>query len=164
MVKVLYDKVKKKYIELPKNSPDGFYLDGYLQANLDNLKKDVKKDYDAFILTVGREGYGKSTLSFQAALYCDPTFCLDRVVFTAEQFIEAVQTAKQYEAIVFDGLRYEKIHVRYMKDYDTKKDNKEIIQKKKITTETIKSQKNVSEIVQKNNVQKNILKKGQKYT
>ena len=35
-------------------------------------------------------------------MYCDPTFCLDRVVFTAEQFLEAVENSKKYQAIVFD--------------------------------------------------------------
>ena len=80
-----------------------YYLDGYLQANLDFTKKDViKRNYDGFVLICGREGFGKTTLSFQVALYCDPTFNLDRVVFTAEQFLEAVEKAEKYQAIVFD--------------------------------------------------------------
>ena len=79
-----------------------FYLDGYLKANLDTVKKDVKKDYDAFIIMAGREGFGKSTFAFQQAKYLDPTFNLDRVVFTADQFVEAVDNAEQYQAIVFD--------------------------------------------------------------
>ncbi len=79
-----------------------YYLDGYLKANLDNLKKNVRKDYDAFVLVVGREGYGKSTIAAQMAKYCDPTYNLDRCVFTAEQFLEAVQNAERYQAIQFD--------------------------------------------------------------
>lgn len=79
-----------------------FYLDGYLKSNLDALKNNVKKDYDAFVLIVGREGFGKTTLAFQIATYCDPKFNLDRVCFTAEQFLTAVQNAERYEAIVFD--------------------------------------------------------------
>lgn len=80
-----------------------FYLDGYLKANLDYTKDDViKRNFDGFILIVGREGFGKSTIALQCALYCDPTFCLKRVVFTAEQFIEAVEEAEKFQAIVFD--------------------------------------------------------------
>ena len=45
---------------------------------------------------------GKTTFSFQIAMYLDPTFCLDRVCFTIEQFVEAVEKAEKYQAIVFD--------------------------------------------------------------
>lgn len=79
-----------------------FYMDGYHKSNLDALKKNVKKNYDAFILYVSREGFGKTTKSCQDAVYCDPTFNLDRVVFTIEQFLEAVKNAEKYQAIVFD--------------------------------------------------------------
>lgn len=79
-----------------------YYLDGYHKANLDHLKGNVKKDYDAFVLYVGKEGYGKSTLAIQDAYYCDPTFNLDRVCFTIDQFLEQVEKADRYQAIVFD--------------------------------------------------------------
>lgn len=87
-------------VHRPGHQP--FYIDGYLRANLEDLKRNVKKDYDAFTIIAGRERYGKSTLAAQAAIYVDPTFNLDKCVFTAEQFVEAVEKAKQYEAIVFD--------------------------------------------------------------
>jgi len=79
-----------------------FYLDGYLKSNLDGLKENAKKDYDAFVVVDGREGFGKSTLAMQCAKYLDPTFNLSRVVFNTEQFKEAVESAKKYQAIVFD--------------------------------------------------------------
>ena len=80
-----------------------YYLDGYLKANVDHMIKDVtKRNYDGFTLVVGREGFGKSTITMQLAMYCDPTFNLDRVCFTADQFREAVETAPKYSAIVFD--------------------------------------------------------------
>ena len=79
-----------------------FFIDGYHKANLDHLKKNVKKDYDAFILYVGREGSGKSTLAMQDAIYLDESFTVARVVFNAEQFVEAVTKADKYQAIVFD--------------------------------------------------------------
>ncbi|MBA7491756.1 hypothetical protein ES702_02304 [subsurface metagenome] len=79
-----------------------YSLDGYLKCNLDALKKSLKNDYDAFVLIVGREGYGKSTLSFQCALYCDPTFNLSRCCFTIDQFVDAVHKAEKFQAVVFD--------------------------------------------------------------
>ena len=78
-------------------------IDGYLKASFDHVKHDVKRRrFDCFTLVAGREGYGKTTLALQLALYCDPTFTVDRVVFNAEQFIEAVQKATKYQSIVFD--------------------------------------------------------------
>jgi len=79
-----------------------YYLDGYFKSNLDALKKSLKMDYDGFVLFVAREGYGKTTLSLQSAKYCDPTFNLSRCCFTIEQFIEAVENAERFQAIVFD--------------------------------------------------------------
>lgn len=80
-----------------------YYLDGYLKANLDFVKKDVKRrNFDSIILVVGREGYGKTTIAMQMAKYLDESFTVDRVVFTAEQFMDAVRNAKPYTAIVFD--------------------------------------------------------------
>ena len=80
-----------------------FYLHYILKDNLDGIKNEVlKKDYDGFFVIDGPEGYGKSTLAMQCATYLDPTFNLERTVFTIDQFLEAVETAKKGEAIVFD--------------------------------------------------------------
>jgi hypothetical protein len=45
---------------------------------------------------------GKSTLSFQAALYFDKTFNLDRVVFSVDDFLTALINASPGQAVVFD--------------------------------------------------------------
>lgn len=80
-----------------------YYMHMILKSNMDNLKKEVlKKDYDGFVVLDGQEGTGKSTLALQLALYCDPTFNLSRVVFTIDQFLEAVENATKGQAIVFD--------------------------------------------------------------
>lgn len=79
-----------------------FFIDGYLKSNLDALIKNVKKKYDAFIVITGKEGYGKSSLAAQIALYCDNTFSLDRCCFTDEQFAEATEKAEKFQAVVFD--------------------------------------------------------------
>lgn len=78
------------------------YLDGYLQKNLDMAKKTIKKDWDMIFIVDGPERAGKSNITQQIALYCDPTFNLDRVVFTPKQFEEAVLNAEPFQAVVWD--------------------------------------------------------------
>jgi len=80
-----------------------FYLDGYLRSNLDFVKRAViKQNYDGFIVITGREGFGKSTLAGQAAVYLDPTYDISRCCFTSDQFIKAAECASKFQAIVFD--------------------------------------------------------------
>jgi len=102
MVKVKLNKETMEWEELPSYSKEGFYLDGYLKQNMDYLKKSLKNDYDFFVVIDGRERFGKSTLAAQLAHYLDPTYNLDRCVFTADQFSDAVEKAEKYQAIVFD--------------------------------------------------------------
>ncbi len=45
---------------------------------------------------------GKSVLGLQIAKYIDPTFCLARTCFTAEEFAKVVKNAEKFQAIVFD--------------------------------------------------------------
>lgn len=79
------------------------YIDGFLKSQLDNVKKRInQKDEDRFFIVDGREGRGKSVLVMQLASYCDPTFTLERVVFTADDFKEAIINAKKGQAVVFD--------------------------------------------------------------
>lgn len=78
-------------------------MDGYLKENLKLLKESVVyNDFDGFIVIAGKEGYGKSTFAFQIAKALDPSFCLDRVVFSLEQFQNAIYTAEKFQCIVFD--------------------------------------------------------------
>jgi len=103
MVKIQYDEKKKKWMELEKRAKEGHYIDGFLKANMEAMVRNVtKQNYDGFVLVTGREGFGKSTLAMQLALFCDPKFNIDKVVFTAEQFLEAVETGDRYSVIVFD--------------------------------------------------------------
>jgi len=50
----------------------------------------------------GAEGSGKSVMAQQAACCCDPSFNIDRIVFTPYSFRKVVIAAKQYQAIVYD--------------------------------------------------------------
>lgn len=85
-----------------KVNDNEFYLDGYLKSNLDELKWDVKKDFDAVIVITGRERHGKSFLGAQVAYYLDPTYNITRCCFTLDDFLQQVKDAKPHTAVVFD--------------------------------------------------------------
>ena len=79
-----------------------YYYDGYLVNNLEIINQAVNKKWDGIYYFGGYEGDGKSEFAAQVALFHDPTYCLDRCVFTPEQFTEAVNKAKPKQAIVYD--------------------------------------------------------------
>ena len=84
--------------------PITYYMDSRLKSNCDTkiIPGLEKKDKDYFVAIDGMEGSGKSTLAFQVAKHVDPSFNLDRVVFNAEDFRQAIYKAKKGQAIVFD--------------------------------------------------------------
>ncbi len=88
----------KKKIEI------SFYLEKWVKKRFDNkvLPDLQKKDKDCVIVIDGVEGSGKSTLGLQWCKYIDPTFDLNRVVFTPEEFREVIYKAKPGQAIMFD--------------------------------------------------------------
>jgi len=84
-----------------------FWMDNFLKENFQFVKTKVQhkvahRRSDLFVIVDGPVGSGKSTLSFQAALWFDPTFNLDRVVFSVEDFLGAIIRAKPGQAVVFD--------------------------------------------------------------
>lgn len=82
--------------------PCEIYLDGYLKQNLDHLHEYTERDWDNVCLVVGYEGCGKSTFTMQPCLYLDTTFSINNVVFTPEQFEDAVDNAPPQSAIQWD--------------------------------------------------------------
>ena len=79
-----------------------YYMDGYLNTNLNTAKEVIVKDWDMLFVIDGAEGSGKSVLAMQAAYYCDPTLTLDNVVFTPYEFRKAILKAKKYQAVIYD--------------------------------------------------------------
>lgn len=65
-------------------------------------KKVIRENDDRVYVVVGQEGSGKSTFAFQQAKYIDPTFNIDRICFSPEQFLEQIQTAPPGKVVVFD--------------------------------------------------------------
>ncbi len=61
-----------------------------------------KKDKDWVIVMDGKEGSGKSTLALQTGKYVDPSLDLSRVVFSPEDFREAILKAKKGQCIIYD--------------------------------------------------------------
>ena len=78
------------------------YMDGYLHKNLTALQNIVRKDWDCIGLYVGYEGDGKTVKAMQDALFFDKDFNIDKVVFTPEQFSEAVDNAPKYSVVLWD--------------------------------------------------------------
>ena len=78
------------------------YIDGYLKNALDQIKEAVKKKWDGLFYVGGYEGDGKSLFAEQCAAYYDKGYNIDRCVFTPQQFMEAVDEAEPFEAIVYD--------------------------------------------------------------
>lgn len=80
-----------------------FYIDDHLAGELEKIKKKVNEnDEDYFVALDGAEGGGKSVLALQICRYVDPTFTIDRVTFTAQDFQSAILNAKKGEAVLFD--------------------------------------------------------------
>jgi len=75
-----------------------------LRKNLDEkVRPDLmKKDKDCFLVIDGGEGKGKSTLAFQIGKYVDTSLNLDRVVFSPDDFREAVYKAKKGQCVIYD--------------------------------------------------------------
>jgi hypothetical protein len=79
-----------------------YYMDGYLKKNLDIAKTAIKKDWDMVFLVDGAERSGKSVLAMQMAKYCDPSFNISRMAYSAEEFKDYIKKAKKFQAVVYD--------------------------------------------------------------
>jgi len=80
-----------------------YYIDERLKTNLDKIKYSLdKKDKDYVLVVDGKEGTGKSTLAFQIGKYIDNSLNLKRVVFSPEDFREAILKAKKGQCIIYD--------------------------------------------------------------
>lgn len=86
------------------NEPIRYYLNPRMKRNLDDkiIPALNKKDKDWVITIDGLEGSGKSTLALQLAKYVDNSFNINRVVFDADEFREAIFKAKKGQCIIYD--------------------------------------------------------------
>jgi hypothetical protein len=83
----------------------GVSFDNYLKTNIDNyLIRGVKNGFDGIICMTGLEGSGKSTFTQFLAAYCDKDheISLDRIVFSGQELMKAIDNAAPGKAIIFD--------------------------------------------------------------
>ena len=99
IVSIKDEKFMKKY-----DKPIQYYMDDRLKEKTDQkvIPALMQRDKDWIEVIDGTEGAGKSWFAFQRAKYIDPTFNLSRVVFTPEEFKNAIFSAKKGQAIVYD--------------------------------------------------------------
>jgi len=80
-----------------------FKLPKKLTTLLDGFKWAIhKKKQSAVIITDGRSGMGKTTISFQIGAYMSPDFSLNNVHFTPESFTDALTKTKKGDVVIFD--------------------------------------------------------------
>jgi hypothetical protein len=81
-----------------------YYMDDKLLRSLDKKVIPSLRDKDKdFVLCVdGREGSGKSTFALQLGKKIDPTLNLSRIVFSPDDFREAILNAKKGQCIIYD--------------------------------------------------------------
>jgi len=99
LVNVKDDIYLKKY-----GKPIQYFLEDWVKKRFDDkiIPELQKKDKDCVIAIDGSEGSGKSTIGLQWCKYIDPSFNLEKVVFTPEEFREAIYKADKGQAIMFD--------------------------------------------------------------
>jgi len=92
--------MKQKLIQQQKEE---YYIDPIMDRQLDKVKYAVmKKDRDYVMVIDGEEGSGKSVLAQQVGKKLDPKFNIDNIVFTADQFMRSIKTARRFTCIVLD--------------------------------------------------------------
>jgi hypothetical protein len=85
-----------------ENTPNEFYMDGYLNKNLNSAKDVIRRDWDMIFVVDGSEGSGKSVLTQQMAYFVDPSLTTENIVFTPTELRKRIIEAKPYQAIVYD--------------------------------------------------------------
>jgi hypothetical protein len=81
-----------------------YFMEDWIQkAFITKIIPDLhKNDKDCILAIDGKEGTGKSTLGLQLCKFVDNSFNLNRVVFTPEEFKQAIYDAKNGQAIMYD--------------------------------------------------------------
>jgi energy-coupling factor transporter ATP-binding protein EcfA2 len=80
-----------------------YSMSSRLKGNLDKIKDTLQtKDKDCVFVIDGKEGSGKSTLAMQIGKYVDPTLDVKRIVFSPDDFREAILKAKKGQCIIYD--------------------------------------------------------------
>lgn len=100
---MVFVEIDKQFTHSSGRVQMGYFIDDNLYYNLkSSVIPSVKNKFDSIFCISGMEGTGKSTFAFTLAHFIDPTFNLDRVVFSPEELMKVIDTAPPESAIVFD--------------------------------------------------------------
>jgi len=92
-----------KILDKKGNILNEYFIEDRLKKNLDNISTQLqKKDKDYVLVVDGKEGSGKSTLAIQIGTYIDNSLDLNRIVFSPDDFRNAILTAKKGQCIIYD--------------------------------------------------------------
>jgi len=92
-----------QFIDPVVGKPIEYNVSDRLEPKWAGLSKQViKENDDRVYVVIGQEGSGKSTFTFQQAKFIDHSFNLDRICFTADQFLEQITSAPRGAVVVFD--------------------------------------------------------------
>ena len=73
------------------------------KETLDLAKTRVKvKNWDYVAIIAGLPGSGKSTLARVCAKYCSPSFNLNYVAFTADEFVKITNECEEFASVILD--------------------------------------------------------------
>lgn len=85
-----------------KREAIGYRFDYNLINYSYRIYKRLQSEFDNFTVCSGHEGFGKTTLLIQLCSWVDPTFDINRVCFSTQEFIEQLKNAKKGQAILMD--------------------------------------------------------------
>ena len=93
--------ITKDHLEQAKTGH--FYMSPILRKELEKIRHLViHKDRDWVGVTDGDEGSGKSVLAMQICKELDPEFGIENIVYTSDDFINAIKKAHKGQAILLD--------------------------------------------------------------
>ena len=83
----------------------GYLIDPLMIKRCFFIWKELKNNLDHFIVLCGREGFGKSTLSFAIAAWINPSFDLKNVCYGSKQYLDLLhEKQKEYVAAIDDKI------------------------------------------------------------
>ena len=86
-----------------KGEPCEFFMEENLVKNAEPVKKVVQtKDFDFVSIVCGIPGVGKSNFSITLAKFFDPDFNIDKICFTADDFISVTNDCPKHSAVILD--------------------------------------------------------------
>ena len=102
-MKIKFDENKNEWIELPKYSKDGIYIDKKLFAKLKNIRMIQGKGYDCVFIIDGDRRTGKSILGMTCAwILSDEKVTLDNFALSSADASEKIKKLPDRSVLFLD--------------------------------------------------------------